>query len=425
MDCLELQCFLGRADHNCCWLWYLRKIFQSVHVGVWPCNGALRSGQHGRRRAWISVCYSAFAIVGGQRSTGNAKCASCSQWRPSFGTNTNLERISDWLTGAIVALTLANIRDVHLFFDRIAIVSNKAFSNAPYLASADAQIVVVFSSTAGFLLGYILTRVPLGILFEFTERRMRSGDGDLRNTITALSPTLEMAKVSPAGEMALSADQLQDIKELADVDPKGVQQANSAIAISRANRLIGNVDAAIEAAQRAVSVAPKNLNAKIDLMYSLQAAERYREAERVLRDLRQTGASGEDEIDIKVGEMFNALYESGGYSRALQIADELAQKYAGSQLNARYWAMKACALGQKHAALIKAAHENPPGDPGAITTAANDAYAAAQRAIELNAGWRSVLYNCWRGVGEDDDLVSLQDDERFNRLLAPQAARAT
>lgn len=144
-------------------------------------------------------------------------------------TNTNLERISDWLTNGIVALTLVNLNKLGDFLAGFgAVVSEQLFGLA--IASVLAQVIVVFGSVLGFMFGYIQTRTALAQAFYAMEDLF---DGFER-------PKLEM---------------------VASQDSRRVTEPRKLEAIADARTSLGKMESAVDVYKRVVQLQPGNAEA--------------------------------------------------------------------------------------------------------------------------------------------------------------------
>ena len=122
--------------------------------------------------------------------------------------------------------------------------------------------------------------------------------------------------------------------------------------------------------------------------------------------LAATGAvTPQDALDV----MFDLLYKDGGYSRVIELADQLSNSSLSQK--ATYWFYLAAAFGQQ----LNAAREN--GDSELARSAENNALEAAQRAVRLDGSYRSRLWNISNPDGPDDDLAGLRNNPKFLKLV--------
>jgi hypothetical protein len=86
--------------------------------------------------------------------------------RSNYSVNTNLEQISDWLTKIIVGVGLTELTTIRAQFYNIADYFGKGFGSCgpgcPQEAGAvGAAVIMIYGLTAGFLAGYLFTRMFL------------------------------------------------------------------------------------------------------------------------------------------------------------------------------------------------------------------------------------------------------------------------
>jgi hypothetical protein len=82
----------------------------------------------------------------------------------SYVSNTNLERISDWLTTIIIGLSLVEFKDIMEYFDRAArMFASEIGGNTPFMPGA----ILLSFAVCGFLGSYLWTRIRL--VRDFTD----------------------------------------------------------------------------------------------------------------------------------------------------------------------------------------------------------------------------------------------------------------
>lgn len=273
-------------------------------------------------------------------------------------TNSNLERVSDWLTTLLIGIALADLSQLNdqlgNFRDFVAEFSGPCVEAAQRLGQASAPSPVVAASTAaeavancsllpalapmllivgavlGFLAMYLYTRIVIARLFEDVESGL--GREEQRAVV-------------------------------------GTAQASAA------------VDTDTPAA-------------------ALLAAT-----------LRPGPVSVEDSLDVMLAQLYQTA--SAGYERAIELGNVLATTAAANR--ADYWLYLSAAWGQKHAALL------PQGNADAIAGARDNAVRAAARTIEINPAYRERLAALAKAdpanAAADNDLATLVDDPELRRLL--------
>jgi hypothetical protein len=118
--------------------------------------------------------------------------------RSSYAVNTNLEQISDWLTKIIVGVGLTQISTIQAQFQALAAYFGKAFGEgnaAPLEPSAPviAALIITYGLTAGFLAGYLLTRMFLPGAFVRADDALRQRNSELRTQIAKQEEVAETA----------------------------------------------------------------------------------------------------------------------------------------------------------------------------------------------------------------------------------------
>jgi tetratricopeptide (TPR) repeat protein len=127
------------------------------------------------------------------------------------------------------------------------------------------------------------------------------------------------------------------------------------------------------------------------------------------RELRD--ADRDDSPDTVLGQMNAALYQPGGYERAIQIGDDLLK--IGAPSNARFWIYYASAYGQKYKA------DQKRGVADEMAEDRTKALDAVKKALTMDPTTKETLRSLWKPVppSQDDDLSAFQDDPDFIALL--------
>jgi hypothetical protein len=167
-----------------------------------------------------------------------------------LGSNTNLERISEWLTTMLVGVGLTQIGSLDRAFNQFSeFLSNKAqVFIIDGQASAGAlpavgPFLLVCGLVSGFIFFYIYTRIYLSPLFQYVEIRLSEEIGDLplktdvpdfkdaAAMIGEASMSVPMAYTSVADELSIN-DSLEIIKNVL-YQPQGYRNA-----ITLGNKLV-------------------------------------------------------------------------------------------------------------------------------------------------------------------------------------------
>ena len=133
-----------------------------------------------------------------------------------YAVNTNLEQISDWLTKIIVGVSLTQLPAIRDQFHRIAnyfgngfagVAQNTCVPNAcDFAAPVIAATILVYGLAAGFLAGYLITRMFLPGAFGRVERELRE--------LNAQKTQLVVEKKQLANENQTLAAKVQEEKQL-------------------------------------------------------------------------------------------------------------------------------------------------------------------------------------------------------------------
>lgn len=99
-----------------------------------------------------------------------ARSASEPDPRGTYGANTNLEQISDWLTKILVGAGLVQLGALQGRLAEIGDTTAAAMGSAAAGNSVVAQCIVLYFGICGFLLGYLWTRIYLTSEFSQLDR---------------------------------------------------------------------------------------------------------------------------------------------------------------------------------------------------------------------------------------------------------------
>lgn len=131
---------------------------------------------------------SAFIVGGGvalifavPRSRTDAGQSGDQSRRVGLDTNTNLERISDWLTNGIVAIALVKLQDIGVALAGFGQFAATQFDGIAFV-SIVSQCVLVSGGVLGFVFGYIQTRTSLTLTFNAIENSLAR----LRDALTRI-----------------------------------------------------------------------------------------------------------------------------------------------------------------------------------------------------------------------------------------------
>ena len=92
----------------------------------------------------------------------------------SYLTNSNLIKVSDWLTTIIIGLSLVNLRKVPAAIEQLGAALKAPLGGMPYSGTIGVS-VLIGSAVAAFLLAYLWTSIRVRELLEDSERESQRG----------------------------------------------------------------------------------------------------------------------------------------------------------------------------------------------------------------------------------------------------------
>ena len=283
-----------------------------------------------------------------------------------LSTNTNLERISDWLATMLVGVGLSqltNINDMLLEFRRFLAETATVYVVDGQPPSAGVlplvgPFILVLGAVSGFLLMYLLTRLVLVGFFRSSEE-MLSG------------VAVAAIRVAVASQAALDHAEMTEASGTAGAAAAGGGRA--------AGKTDGDAD-------DGTSAPP-----------SLATAATFRHA------YNATTLSNDEALEV----MFELLYEPGGFRRVIQMSGELSRSPIARR--ADYWFYLSAAFGQQM-------HHSEP-NTAERQFARERALDAAQRAVRIDRSYRGRLWEISNPNSTDNDLALLRDDPEFRKIL--------
>jgi hypothetical protein len=354
--------------------------------------------------------------------------------------NTNLERISNWLTTVIVGVGLTKLEAIP------GALTSFGQTVDPYFGAGGAIFGVgggLFFAITGFFLAYVGTRVKLATVF---------GQSQVDVAAIFITPA-EKAAVALSGGTPLSAATIglgsaagatspPDDSELKRADDALLQKSladlksdDQIIAWANAKMRAGDPQSALTAyrdvAQRVRLTEPQTR----DFALVLAAVGDASGAANTLDAYKTTAGQGiPDELQVRQeistvslqARLRDGLWKPAGakgYEDSIRAGEELVKQPEGDRVAINHvWL--ACAYGQKLGNLKKAAASGgppvPPQDePGSLT---RRAVVQLQRAMEIEPGMKSLIGNLYdpaRQVGDDNDLQPFFRTPEIDALLVP------
>ncbi|HEX8483369.1 MAG TPA: hypothetical protein VF650_15835 [Allosphingosinicella sp.] len=349
-----------------------------------------------------------------------------------FGTNTNLERISDWLTTIIVGLGLANLGALPEALNGFGRQAGAFFSFGGHAFAIGAGLYFLIF---GFLMSYISTRTKLVLIFTENELdKLIVEGGGLGAAISAAanaSPYPAFRATSPSsisarlddGESAQSlalrpapastADKLviERVSQQADRTPDQV------LALANASARAGDFAAALSLYRAYMRTTPFKVKVANDYagVLGMNLDEQGFEELKAQFAANQAGSeipAAENNYELGLRAALQTNLYNGRYEDAIQAGERLIGRRSDrTDAWAHLWL--ACAYGQRHRIVRSRA-----GDTEAETRA--KAVEQVVKAVEKDRGmipYIRTLYVPGRALGLDNDLESLHPDPVLEELL--------
>lgn len=294
---------------------------------------------------------------GGVAAGANEKAAVLS-------TNTNLERISDWLTTMLVGVGLSQLTNLNGlllqfrdFLAETATVYTIGGKSSAGMLPAVGPFILVLGACGGFLFMYLWTRLVLVGFFKHSE--------DILGGVAVAA-----IRVAVSGSEAENEG-----SEVSSMPPE----------LKNGDRPTGSV---ANGEERVTPIRRRALTASF------------------ARASQATTLSNDEALEV----MFDLLYQPGGYQRVIQISGELSRTPIAKR--ADYWFYLAAAFGQQM-------HHTAEGSDDRLS-ARDNAIDAAERAVRIDKSFRTRLWEISNPNSTDNDLALLRDDTAFRKLVGRQ-----
>jgi tetratricopeptide (TPR) repeat protein len=344
---------------------------------------------------------------------------------PGSEVNTNLEKISDWLTTIIVGVGLTKLQDIPVgvenFGDRVGLYfgyGGKVFGIADGL----------FFLIGGFFLAYVGTRVKLSLIFVWSQRTNR--DAALEEEAAAVQTSGAAPPIAGQGELdeqLKRADEVLLSKSLADL-----KTPEEVLAWANAKARSGDFQSAVAGYRDALGRVPVTERLQTDYAQILAAAGDTAGANNIVASLATTTGitpDAENEVRQKVAaaaqvgraaslraRLQQGLYKPRGFEDSIKAGEELLTlPDAAQDAWAHLWL--AAAYGQKHASLRTG---SAAADTAEQSKQRKRAVEEVRKALEIDPGVKPILqglYDPQYRIGNDDDLDSLRPDPDLDALL--------
>lgn len=328
-----------------------------------------------------------------------------------FLANTNIEKVSDWLTTIIVGLTLINLQRVPGLVRGVAwyfCVKLDGTSTSEGLAAA----TIVYFFVAGFLIGYLATRLYLSGAFVLADGTFSRIDV-MRTQALQLVPIRFDRHVGVTDEVRAEAERVQEV----NLDT--LDKAEDIGLWAKAGLTLGQFDRAIKGYSRALAIKPNDAQMRVERAIALRKAGSPQD--KILEELEAAYvASANDPTSRRraiEGLMYNYLYLPAprGFERALEYGESYLADPRSID-SAAVWIYMAAATGQKYS---WSTNLGVPAEQ--LEDLRGKALDALTTGLSLDSSWTEVVRSMLEGTGGDDDLASFREDPDFRSLVGLSA----
>lgn len=365
-------------------------------------------------------------------ATGDRVSVNAATAAGGFGANTNLERISDWLTTIIIGIGLANLTSLPGAVERFGERADRYFTFGGHAFAIGAGIYFLIF---GFLLSYISTRTKLLIIFTENERDKRTIESGALSVAVTKSAGGDSLPSFQRPEMAAAASDMpgaaaaevrrSEITPVSKADRivlekvpfQPNQTPEEMLAVAKASARAGDFAKALLMYREYMRIAPFDPQIATDYARVLGmngdtgGLEALRE-EFHARNADPQIAAAEEGFNMGLRAALQANLYNGRYEDAIRLGELLVRRL-GPAKDAWAHLWLACAYGQRHRAIEQR------GGAGE-EEARNKAVAHAEEAIIQDrhmASYVRTLYVPGEALGEDADLNSLYPYQALHGIL--------
>jgi tetratricopeptide (TPR) repeat protein len=314
-------------------------------------------------------------------------------------TNTNLEQISDWLTKILVGAGLTSLTSMPGYAAKMMeYLDTHGYQGLPGGGTL-AVFVMIYFATAGFFWTYIETRTTLTMLFNVAAPSVKT---DLPQA-SRVAPSVPGSPPAPGDDEILRLP-LASLTTVELLDARGSAELRA-----------GHMNEAIDFLQRAMGMAPSNLQIQRKLAYALSAAHRTDEAAKLIAEAKtcaEKAGSAVEQNRLALNELFNALYVPNGYDKAIEIGTALLNTDQAADGDLRFWL--ACAYGQRAAALRQQGADIAAEKAAALEHLGKMKEVRPDLLSSARSVWQPDKY---QGNKDENDLELFRDDPDFAAIL--------
>jgi tetratricopeptide (TPR) repeat protein len=344
--------------------------------------------------------------------------------KSNYRPNTNLDKISDWLTTLIVGITLVQWREVVAsFYAASSFIASGLGNNTQAFAGA----IIIYFSLIGFLGTYLVTRLYLSQVFESIDVGGLGIDESLKYEFIS-------SDLSDPTRVRLKVDAETAASRILDKSLDQLTNWGDIVSWSKAQFNAENYEKALDGYAKAVQMTPNDIQLRLEYTNALyhsgieltDSARRRKlrgASEEQLKkayDLIQTSPDPALKMRVYRAITFFYTYEPPpkGFEETIRYGKEYVNSNDSRKIQSGgIWVNLAAAYGQKYKWL-----KEQNADQKSLEDTRNLALNAARNAIAIdNSRWLNRLRELFRTDIQkkaiDNDLEVFEKDNEFRRLL--------
>jgi len=350
-------------------------------------------------------------------AVGGGTVSARSSGRPLLRANTNLEKVSDWLTTGITTLSIAALATIGAHVSHFALFVNQSLGVSTHEFDLLALGIILYFPPLGFLIGYISTRTVLAQAFEEAEAALEGFSSDQQAKVR-LSKLIDIPHTP-------SQDQINAAKEIIAVPLAQLSEADDQATWARAQAILRHYDRAITAFQLAIASSPNDPQLLEDFASTLYQSGPATNAIDVITILKRVLAFVSDvKLQARITSNIIVAYlyvpKPIGFVQAVSLADKLLAKGNGMPKGPLDYLYRACGRGQQYAYL----KGQPSTTLSSLTPLASQIIQDTEVALNsdptLADEFRKVAdpnYVGDKDVGDDDLETFAADNAYFRKLI--------
>ncbi len=337
--------------------------------------------------------------------------------RAAQSPNTNLERISDWLTTIFVGVGLTQIGEIPGLLREVATKLTVDLVAQVPSAPTMAMAIISYFAITGFLAGYLLTRLFLSGAFSRADQNANQLPDE--KTLKALEQAVGEDRLAVLGDK-LDTEVQHAALQLQSVSLEQLTQPEAIVAWARANRAFGRFDDAERGYRRALELDGTQHGIKREYANLLALMGHTGQADDLLEKIRDD-ADESRKYQIALDQIMNHLYEKPpwGFQRAINKANNWIERIPREDTRAegKLWFMLASAYGQEYAWTRE---QDPEAEE--LAEIRDRCLESVRKSLSITPAWKRNLQMIWdkhfpNKPADENELEPFYEDAEFRALL--------